>query len=219
MHAAALAVHYMGQGLAVAEGLIALDLGGLHVPLDGSITIDSKTAGTFGLTDGDVSRISVFHAERKGHGSTFRLTLAGFYAAPSVCTPNCGDGVVEAGEQCDDGLNTGGYGKCGPGCKLGAYCGDGMVQPPEQCDDGQGIMGSGTTAALFGPHGSFVVPPAPAVLAPPVVAPPVVAPPVLAPLAPPVLAPLAPPVAAPPVLAPPVLAPPVLAPLTPLTPA
>jgi len=83
-----------------------------------------------------VYKISVFQAERKKFGSSFRLTLSGFYTAPSVCVSDCGDGIVQAGEQCDDGVNAGGYGKCGPGCRLGAYCGDGVVQPPEQCDDG-----------------------------------------------------------------------------------
>jgi hypothetical protein len=31
----------------------------------------------------------------------------------------CGDGIVSLGEECDDGLNDGGYGECEPGCKLG----------------------------------------------------------------------------------------------------
>ncbi|MEI9940633.1 MAG: fibro-slime domain-containing protein [Pseudomonadota bacterium] len=44
---------------------LAVDLGGLHVPLDGSVTINATTAATFGLKDGGVYKISVFHAERK----------------------------------------------------------------------------------------------------------------------------------------------------------
>jgi fibro-slime domain-containing protein len=50
----------------------------------------------------------------------------------------CGDGAVQTanGEQCDNGVNTGGYGLCAPGCKLGPRCGDGIPQPAsgEQCD-------------------------------------------------------------------------------------
>jgi hypothetical protein len=39
-----------------------------------------------------------------------------------------------------EGLFAGGYGKCGPGCKLGEYCGDGVVQAAqEDCDDGVNI--------------------------------------------------------------------------------
>ena len=65
---------------------LAVDLGGLHTPLNGSVTVDSAAASTYGLTDGGVYRISVFHAERKRSGSSFRLTLSGFYTAPSLCT-------------------------------------------------------------------------------------------------------------------------------------
>jgi cysteine-rich repeat protein len=54
----------------------------------------------------------------------------------SVCTPVCGDGLLAAGEECDDGINDGGHGECAPGCVLGAYCGDGVVNGPEQCDAG-----------------------------------------------------------------------------------
>lgn len=47
----------------------------------------------------------------------------------------CGDGVVDPGEQCDDG-NTDSTDGCLSNCKL-ARCGDGIVQPGvEQCDDG-----------------------------------------------------------------------------------
>jgi fibro-slime domain-containing protein len=123
------------------NGTLAVDLGGLHVPLDGSVTVDDTSAGTLGLKDGQVYKISVFHAERKQTGSSFKLTLAGFNTASSDCSPVCGDGIVSAGEQCDDGVNDGGYGECGPGCVLGAYCGDGVVQPGEDCDDGNLIDG------------------------------------------------------------------------------
>lgn len=118
------------------NGRLAVDLGGLHVPLSGTITIDAAAAATYALTDGGVYKISVFHAERKVDGSSFRLTLDGFSNTPSNCLAICGDGIVGLGEQCDDGVNDGGYGECGPGCVLGEYCGDGIVQEQEDCDDG-----------------------------------------------------------------------------------
>jgi len=120
---------------------LAVDLGGLHVPLDGGVTINTATAASFGLTDGGVYKISVFHAERKTTGSSFKLTLAGFNNASSDCTPVCGDGVVSAGEECDDGKNDGGYGECAAGCKLGEFCGDGTQQANEDCDDGNTFDG------------------------------------------------------------------------------
>jgi fibro-slime domain-containing protein len=120
------------------NGHLAVDLGGIHVPMDGSVTINAASAARFGLTPGNVYKIVVFQAERKKFGSSFRLTLSGFEAAPSDCTAVCGDGVLSFGEECDDATNDGGYGECDKGCKLGGYCGDGVVQGPEQCDNGPG---------------------------------------------------------------------------------
>jgi len=48
----------------------------------------------------------------------------------------CGNGVVDVGEACDDGINDGAYGGCNPGCgELAAFCGDGVVNGAEGCDD------------------------------------------------------------------------------------
>ena len=69
-----------------------------------------------------------------------------------VCqTPVCGDGIIETGEQCDQGKST--YPGCSATCQLepgyqcpfpGApcvpVCGDGiLISPPEQCDPGMNI--------------------------------------------------------------------------------
>jgi fibro-slime domain-containing protein len=116
--------------------VLAVDLGGPHVPMFGSVTIDAAAAGRYALEAGKVYAIRVFHAERKVEGSSFKLTLSGFNATPSDCVPECGDGIVTAGEECDDGVNDGGYEQCGAGCKLVESCGDGIVQPEEDCDDG-----------------------------------------------------------------------------------
>lgn len=148
---------------------LVLDLGGIHVPLIGSMNIAAggaitletfippdgqenppnnvreplapavrTTAAALGLEPGNVYEIKVFHAERKQEGSSFQLTLSGFNAARSECRAICGDGIIAAGEQCDDGAenNTGGHNRCGADCQLGPYCGDGVVEPGvEQCDD------------------------------------------------------------------------------------
>jgi fibro-slime domain-containing protein len=122
---------------------LAVDLGAIHTPVNGSVTFGAGARTTFGLTNGQVYEVAVFQAERQTTCSTFRLTLSGFNAAPSQCTPTCGDGIVSIGEECDDGAanNTGGYGKCNADCTLGPYCGDGIVQPQyEDCDDGTKIV-------------------------------------------------------------------------------
>jgi len=126
---------------------LAVDLGGVHQPVDGSVTISAATAATYGLTDGQVYKLNIFHAERKKESSSFRLTLAGFDTARSECTPICGDGIVSLGEQCDDGVNDGGYGECAPNCLIGPYCGDGITQTGESCDDGNRLSGDGCSAS------------------------------------------------------------------------
>ena len=89
-----------------------------------------RRAAKFDLKLGNVYKIVVFQAERKRWGSSFKLTLSGFEATPSDCSAVCGDGILSFGEECDDGMNDGGYGECDVGCKLGPFCGDGMVQGP-----------------------------------------------------------------------------------------
>jgi fibro-slime domain-containing protein len=123
------------------NGVLAVDLGGIHVPENGSVTINQAAGSKFGLTAGNVYQLSVFQAERRMEGSSFRLTLSGFEHAPSDCSAQCGDGIVSFGEECDDGVNDGGYGECASDCTLGEFCGDGIVNGPEQCDPG--TMSSG----------------------------------------------------------------------------
>jgi cysteine-rich repeat protein len=47
---------------------------------------------------------------------------------------SCGDGVVDPGEECDDG-NANNHDGCRNTCLL-PFCGDGVVDPGEACDDG-----------------------------------------------------------------------------------
>jgi fibro-slime domain-containing protein len=129
------------------NGNLALDLGGLHVPQQGTVDIGAPTAAKYGLETGNVYAVKVFHAERNPTGSSFKLTLSGFESSPSECTPICGDGVVSLGEQCDDGANDGGYGECEPDCKVGPRCGDSIVQPGEDCDDGNRVDGDACGSA------------------------------------------------------------------------
>ncbi|HEX5063336.1 MAG TPA: DUF4215 domain-containing protein, partial [Kofleriaceae bacterium] len=75
---------------------------------------------------------------------------------PSVCTPNCGDGVVAGSETCDDGNTAAGDG-CSASCALepgwscqmttcDEVCGDGMIVGAEACDDGGTVDGDGCSA-------------------------------------------------------------------------
>jgi cysteine-rich repeat protein len=70
---------------------------------------------------------------------------------PPPPPPVCGDGNLDAGEQCDDGNNVNGDG-CSAECCIEPppppppYCGDGNVDSGEQCDDGNNVNGDGCSA-------------------------------------------------------------------------
>jgi cysteine-rich repeat protein len=59
----------------------------------------------------------------------------------------CGDGVVEGIEECDDGNTTGGDG-CTADCTVegDGVCGDGILDAGEECDDGNTVDGDGCAA-------------------------------------------------------------------------
>jgi fibro-slime domain-containing protein len=136
---------------------LAVDLGGVHVSVDGSVTLDSANGKgivcedaapgcttpkeiDFGLEIGKAYEIVVFQAERHTSLSNYTLTLSAFTSKKSDCNSVCGDGIQTADEACDLGKekNTGEYGTCKPDCRLPASCGDGHVDPEgkEDCDDG-----------------------------------------------------------------------------------
>jgi cysteine-rich repeat protein len=61
----------------------------------------------------------------------------------------CGDGVVDSGEQCDDGNTVSGDG-CSATCTIEQapqpVCGNGVVEGTEQCDDGNTTSGDGCSS-------------------------------------------------------------------------
>jgi cysteine-rich repeat protein len=67
--------------------------------------------------------------EGKGRGKFIKIELP-----PK--TSVCGNGIVEAGEECDDG-NTSNCDACSNTCTVVSGCGDGVVCGGEQCDDGK----------------------------------------------------------------------------------
>jgi len=134
------------------NGRLALDIGGVHGPEDGTINM-AQQASSLGLRLGGIYEVVVFQAERHTKGSSYRLTLNNFLTARTECTATCGDGEVqtEHGEECDDGVNAGGYGECGRGCLWGPRCGDGIVQEDagEECDDGNTISRDGCSSTCL----------------------------------------------------------------------
>jgi cysteine-rich repeat protein len=59
-------------------------------------------------------------------------------------SPTCGDGTIDAGEDCDDGPinSTSPDANCRPDCSS-SRCGDGVLDAVELCDDGNRINGDG----------------------------------------------------------------------------
>jgi cysteine-rich repeat protein len=53
--------------------------------------------------------------------------------AGTCVNPGCGDGILDAGEECDDG-NSSNFDSCTNECKK-AKCGDGFIQDGEDCED------------------------------------------------------------------------------------
>jgi fibro-slime domain-containing protein len=121
------------------NGILAVDLGGTHMQLAGSITLDTGGSDPrFDLEAGNAYEIVVFHADRHPRDSNYELTLSGFATDLSVCGPECGDGVATLMEECDQGVdnNDEAYGGCRTDCTFGPFCGDGVINGPELCDDG-----------------------------------------------------------------------------------
>lgn len=91
---------------------------------------------------------------------TCNSTCSGFVddAAAACIVATCGDGVLNAGEECDDGSNNGAYGFCGQDCTYGTafYCGDGLLAGGESCDCGAPGNGLSVSRAYQAGAGSCV---------------------------------------------------------------
>lgn len=128
------------------NGKLALDLGGVHSASSGTVTLKNQ-ATALGLKVGGIYEAAVFQAERHTSASSYKLTLTNFLTRHTECSTTCGDSVVQAPEECDDGTNAGGYNQCAPGCVWGPRCGDGVTNGNESCDDGNRVSGDGCSAS------------------------------------------------------------------------
>jgi cysteine-rich repeat protein len=103
---------------------------------------------------------TLFDDKNGTNGADGRTFRGGKTPAPLSCPVpfDCGDGILVAGEQCDDGDLDPGDG-CDAACQIEAgyqcsgapsvctRCGDGILAPGEQCDDGDLDPGDGCDAA------------------------------------------------------------------------
>jgi fibro-slime domain-containing protein len=142
------------------NGLLTVDLGGIHSEILGSIGLTEDGQGStlivqdvaapaggapvlttstinVPISPNSVNEIVVFQAERHVTESNYTLTMQGFNAPVTTCRPVCGNGVVTPDETCDEGPANGtGYDHCAADCTPGPRCGDGIKNGPEACDNG-----------------------------------------------------------------------------------
>ncbi len=88
----------------------------------------------------------------------FAVFLTGYYAgeSPTGLAPRtslCGNGVVEKGEQCDDGNRLRGDGCFSCRQEISrtpsSVCGNGVLETTESCDDGNRVANDGCSAVCF----------------------------------------------------------------------
>ena len=92
-------------------------------------------------TTGNTSETSTTEATETTMSTTMPTTTS-----TTTSAGVCGDGTVDAGEECDDGGANGDSAACTSEC-LNNICGDGkLLEGEEQCDDGNTEDGDGCTA-------------------------------------------------------------------------
>jgi cysteine-rich repeat protein len=77
--------------------------------------------------------------------------------SPCAAAAVCGNGIVEAGEECDDG-NTVACDGCSPTCRV-ERCGNGRIECGEECDDGSsnGVPGDPCDASCRTVHAANIL--------------------------------------------------------------
>lgn len=132
---------------AALAGVVALACasGGSELPPDGTGPVDAAGVADASAVDAPVD----------GAVADAAVADAALPDAPpappadaAVTPPVCGNGVVEAGEECDDG-NLIDTDRCRVGC-VWARCGDGVVRTGvEECDDGNMLENDGCSSTCL----------------------------------------------------------------------
>ena len=101
------------------------------------------------LTNGVLYTFKVVSVDSIGRQSTPGAMTTGRPFGGGGPGEPCGNGVLEPGEECDDGNDNSGDGRSstcrveGPG---GGDCGDGVLELGEECDDGNNTNGDGCSS-------------------------------------------------------------------------
>jgi cysteine-rich repeat protein len=97
---------------------------------------------------GTVEQLDNIGCVLNGNSGVLKLSFDSFGVARFTCILNssaiCSNGLIEQGEQCDDG-NTVSNDGCSATCQLEnqPVCANGVIESSEQCDDGNTMSGDG----------------------------------------------------------------------------
>lgn len=112
------------------------------------LSVSEGSHGGAIVVDGDAVQYTSAEAAECGFVETFTYTADLGDGVPrtarvEVTVPcECGNGIVEPGEQCDDPDDVDEE-LCTADCRRVSRCGNGVVEPGEQCDDGNTAPGDG----------------------------------------------------------------------------
>jgi cysteine-rich repeat protein len=147
---------------AAAATVCADSDGGKNYNLQGTATKGTSKVTDYCLTDGK-RVVEYYCSNNKINSVSYDCSKVGKVCRNGACEklPVCGNGIIEAGEECDSSnLNgqtciskgyAGGTLKCSSTCKFnttGCYplpnlCGNGIIEAGEECDDGNLNYGDG----------------------------------------------------------------------------
>lgn len=126
---------YILNGAGEQIGMHAMNgFGGFHELPDGDFLITRIT----GLSRFDI-QTNTFHDLVPTSSGTF---LAGKIEPLNTFASGCGNGLIEFGEECDDG-NLFSNDGCDSDCDTGPLCANGILEPGELCDDGNFVDNDG----------------------------------------------------------------------------
>ena len=111
-----------------------------------TLTLDASTLSCQGKHNISLSVASEHNPFCEADEDSDNYAERDFYLS---CGPACGNGILEAGEECDDGNNEDGDG-CSANCDIEEehYCGDGSLDLGEECD--LGILNGVTCTPPYG---------------------------------------------------------------------
>jgi len=122
-------------------------------PLVGNSNGDLYTALVLSINvPGGASELTLQPRSQSADGSCSSANASLTWSAAALSLPippRCGDGIVDPGEECDDG-NANNNDDCRNDCTI-PLCGDGILDPGEECDDGNLEDGDGCSATCMLP--------------------------------------------------------------------